>query len=167
MPTFTIWSWDLPIFWPNIYRSRFSRLFSTSSRLIWKSFFHTKNHRMKSPTGHRRPLFAVVKLKISPVESPLGLSPLLGTLVTDCGVHPPDFTTLQSEILKLALPYIFNIWYHCWRGNLNLWHSWSLTFVVSTVVLRLLLSLVDRGNVWTGIVHTITCRKYLTLLGAV
>ena len=48
--------------------------FPTYSRLIWQSFFHTKNHRKTWPTGHQRPPFAVIKFKISPVAPPFGLS---------------------------------------------------------------------------------------------
>ena len=45
VPSFPIWAWDLPIFWPKIGLSRFSRFFPTNSRWIWQPYFHTKNNR--------------------------------------------------------------------------------------------------------------------------
>ena len=39
-------------------------------------------------------------------------SPLLGTLVTGCSVHPPDFNTPQSEILT---PFLFSSLFSSWH----------------------------------------------------
>ena len=83
------------------------RFFLTYSRLIWQSSFNIKNHRKTSPTGHQRPAFAVVKFKISPVAPPFGLSPLLGTFVTNCGVHPHDFITLRLRFSLFSSSFLF------------------------------------------------------------
>ena len=53
-PDFLIKNWPLTIL----------PIFPTYSRLVWQSFFHTKNHRKTSPTGHQRP----------PFGTPFGLS---------------------------------------------------------------------------------------------
>ena len=62
-PAFLTKNWPLTIF----------LIFLTYSRIIWQSFFHTKNHGQTSPTGHQTPLFAVIKLKISLVAPLFGL----------------------------------------------------------------------------------------------
>ena len=62
MPSFKIWAWDLPIFWPKIGLPQFSWFFQLTINLT--IILHTKNHRKKSPTCHQMLPFAVSILSI-------------------------------------------------------------------------------------------------------